>query len=78
MDTTNLMVGDLSLDRPHCASVTPTNLKLLLLLPLCLLGGPWDELIITGIITLLIIGVTPTSPFRGIISSVISPVISSY
>ena len=34
--------------------------------------------LITGIITLLKIGVTPTSPFRWIIRRVISPVISSY
>ena len=31
--------------------------------------------LITGIITLLIIGGTPISPFRGVISRVISPVL---
>ena len=35
-------------------------------------------LFITGVITLLIIGVTPTRPLRGVISRVLSPVISSY
>ena len=45
-----------------------------------LLGGPWDLVttIITGIIPLLISGVTPISIFRGIVVRVISPVISSY
>ena len=44
-----------------------------------LLGGPWDLLIIyKWIITVLIIGVTPISPFRGIISKVINPIRISY
>ena len=34
--------------------------------------------LISGIITLLIIGATPISPVRGIKIRVISPVISSY
>ena len=38
--------------------------------------GTW-ELLITGLITLLIPGVAPISPFRRIISRVIIPVISS-
>ena len=37
-----------------------------------LLGGSWD------LVTLLIIGVTTIRPFRGVISRVLSPVISSY
>ena len=40
--------------------------------------GSWVLVLITGIRTLLIIGVTPISPFKGSISRVISPVISSY
>ena len=46
-----------------------------------LLGGPWDLVTTYNwdyIITLLLIGVTPLSPFRGIISRIISPAISSY
>ena len=40
------------------------------------LGGSWDsQLFRTGVITLLIFGVTPTRPFRGGVSRVISPVI---
>ena len=42
-------------------------------------GGPWDlELLITGMRTILITGVTPISPFKGIISRVTRPMISSY
>ena len=36
------------------------------------------HVIACGLLTLLIIGVTPISPFKGIISRVISPIISSY
>ena len=35
-----------------------------------------NHALITGLITLLIIGITPIRPFRGIIRTVISPVIS--
>ena len=42
------------------------------------LGGPWDLVTtLTGVITLLVIGLAPINPFRGIISKVVSPVISS-
>ena len=40
--------------------------------------GLSNYLIITGVITRLMIGVTPIRLFRGVISRVISPVISSY
>ena len=47
-----------------------------------LLVGSWDLVTIYNwdykTITLVIIGVTPLRPFRGFISRVISPVISSY
>ena len=44
-----------------------------------LVAGPWD-LGTTSywLITLLIIGVAPISPFRGILRKAISPIISSY
>ena len=43
-----------------------------------LLGGSWDltNHLLTGLVTLLILGITPIRPFRGIISRVISTVIS--
>ena len=45
-----------------------------------ILGGPWDLVISYswGIIALFRTGVTSISPFRELISRVISPVISSY